>query len=75
MSNARDDLPSDSLFERMPAPTPMVGSAERDRCMGCGEYVMPNSEARTAHISGGCEAWEAHCRGESVPGWEDVADA
>lgn len=65
-----DELPRDSLFERIPDVMTLTGLAVRDRCKGCGEYIEPISEAREAHLGDGhCPAWEAHCRGERVEGW------
>lgn len=66
-----DELPRDTLFERMVGIDPATGNvATLDRCKGCGEYVEPLSEAREAHLGDGhCPAWEAHCRGERVEGW------
>lgn len=38
-------------------------------CLGCKAVVPNTTEARDGHL-GECPAWAAHCRGESVEGWD-----
>lgn len=38
-------------------------------CLGCKAVVRNDTAGRAAHLDD-CPAWEAHCNGETVEGWD-----